>query len=64
MVLEDYYRLSIGDGIQLRKEIEKTGELLKEEFIPDYYRYVNLYKYNGNIYYIDHYLGIIDIKEA
>ena len=53
--------MSIKDGLELRKKVESLGKFLREEFIPEYYRYVKVYKYENNVYYIDSLLGIIDI---
>lgn len=61
MTMNEYNHMSFGDGIRLRKEVENFGELLRKEFVPEYYRHANVYKYLGNIYYIDSIVGIIDI---
>lgn len=61
MTMNEYYHMSFGDGIRLRKEVEKFGKLLRKEFVPEYYRHANVYKYLNNIYYIDSIVGIIDI---
>lgn len=61
MTMKKYYEMSIGQGIELRKKVENIGKLLREEFIPEYYRHAKVYKYENNVYYIDCILGIIDI---
>lgn len=61
MSMEEYYKMSIGAGIELRKKVENLGKLLRDEFISKYYRYAKVYEYENNIYYIDCVLGIIDI---
>lgn len=61
MTMEQYYRMSIGAGIELREKVGNLGEFLREEFVPKYYRHAKVYKYENNVYYIDCVLGIIDI---
>ena len=61
MTMKQYYEMSIGAGIELRKKVESLGKFLREEFIPDYYRNAKVYKYENNVYYIDSIHGIIDI---
>jgi hypothetical protein len=60
--MKTFYQMSIGDSIKLRKQVENLGKFLRKEFIPEYYRHSNVYSYNGNTYWIDSVLGIIDIK--
>lgn len=62
MTMKTFYQMSIGEGIKLRKQVENLGKFLREEFIPEYYRHSKVYKYNGNVYWIDSIHGIIDIK--
>lgn len=61
MTYKEYYKMGIRDAIELRKKVENLGKLLREEFIPEYYRHAKVYKYENNVYYIDCILGIIDI---
>lgn len=61
MTMNEYYHMSFGDCIRLRKEVENFGKLLRKEFVPEYYRHAKVYKYLDNIYYIDSIAGIIDI---
>ena len=61
MTMEQYYRMSIGAGIELREKVENLGKFLREEFVPKYYRHAKVYEYENNVYYIDCVLGIVDI---
>lgn len=61
MTMKEYYQMSISAGIDLRKKVEEFGKFLGEEWIPEYYRHSKMYKYENNVYYIDGYLGIINI---
>ena len=61
MTMKDYYFMTIAQGIELRKKVEKSGKFLREEWVHEYYRYSKVYKYENNVYYIDCIHGIIDI---
>ena len=62
MTMKDYYEMTISASIDLRNKVEHLGQLLREEFVPEYYRHAKVYKYENNVYYIDCLIGIIDIK--
>jgi hypothetical protein len=62
MTMKDYYMMSIGAGMELRKKVEKFGEFLYKDFIDEYLRHAKVYKYEGNVFWIDSIHGIIDIK--
>ena len=61
MTMKEYYQMTILQGIELRKKVEKLGQYLREEWVSKYYRNSKVYKYENNVYYIDSIHGIIDI---
>ena len=62
MTMNEYYSMSIREGIELRKAVECFGKFLYKDYIDEYYRNSKVYQYRGNVYWIDGILGIIDIK--
>lgn len=62
MIMKELYQMTLSEQNKLRKQVESLGTFLREEFIPEYYRNAKVYKYGGNVYWIDSILGIIDIK--
>ena len=62
MTMREYYNMSIKDSVALRNKVVTLGKFLRREFIPEYYRHANVFKYENNVYYVDREIGIIDIK--
>ena len=64
MTMEKLYEMPISHKLELRKKVEKLGQFLREEWLEDSYRPTKVYKYEGQVYYIDSYHGIIDIMKG
>ena len=64
MNMVDFYKMSIGEGIDLRKEVIKNGKAAGTTFNRETYRHNDLYEYNGNLFQIDSQLGIVDINHT
>lgn len=64
MTMKDYYKMSIGDGIDLRKEVEEHGDFEKLVWNPKTYQRDAVYIYKGDRFQIDGVLGIVDINDT
>lgn len=64
MTMLDFYKLSIGESLKLRDKVIVEGTRVGTVFNRETYRNNDLIEYQGNVFQIDSYLGIVDIKEV
>lgn len=62
MTMLDYYSMTIAESKDFDKIVQKNGTVVGIEWDKEHYTNNKLYEYQGNIFSVNSYHGIVDIR--